>query len=58
MESYKHYVIAIYETLKLADMLQSWLDKQPTPVTWSKVISALESKIAGKNETTLEILHF
>ena len=46
------------ETLKLADMLQSWLDEQSTPVTWSTVISALESKIVGKKQTAMEILQF
>ena len=32
-------------------MLQSWLDEQPTSVTWSTVISALESKIVNKKQT-------
>ena len=39
-------------------MLQSWLDERPTPVTWSTVISALESKIVGKKQTAMEILQF
>ena len=46
------------EALKLADMLQSWLDERPTPVTWSTVISALESKIVSKKQTAMEILQF
>ena len=38
-------------------MLQIWLE-QPTPVTWSRVVSALESNIVGKKQTAMEILQF
>ena len=46
------------ETLKLGDMLQSWLDEGPTPVTWSTIISALESKIVAKNKQQWKFYNF
>ena len=56
LQSLRHSSLS--EALKLADMLQIWLDEQPTPVTWSTVISALESKIVGKKQTAMEISQF
>ena len=35
--------------VKLDKMLQSWLDNEPTPVTWNNVISVLEGPLKKKS---------
>ena len=35
--------------VKLDNMLQSWLDNEPTPVTWNNVISVLEGPLKKKS---------
>ena len=35
--------------VRLDKMLQSWLDNEPTPVTWNNVISVLEGPLKKKS---------
>ena len=33
---------------KMSDVLQSWFDNEPTPVTWSKIINMIEGPLQNK----------
>ena len=35
--------------VKMSKMLQSWLDNEPTPVTWDNLISVLEGPLQKKS---------
>ena len=38
--------------VKMSKMLQSWLDKEPTPVTWDNIISVIEGPLQKKTLAT------
>ena len=33
---------------KMSDVLQSWLDSEPTPVTWNNIINMIEGPLQNK----------
>ena len=35
--------------VKMSEMLQSWLDNEPTPVTWENIISVLDGPLKKKS---------
>ena len=35
--------------VKMSGMLQSWLDNEPTPVTWDNIISVLDGPLQKKS---------
>ena len=45
------------DQVKMSKMLQSWLDNEPTPVTWDNVISILKGPLQEKS-LALEICQF
>ena len=42
---------------KMSKMLQSWLDNEPTPVTWDHFISVIEGPLQMKS-LAIEICQF
>ena len=36
------------ELVKMSDILQSWLDNEPTPVTWNNIIDMIEGPLQNK----------
>ena len=42
---------------KMSKMLQSWLDNEPTPVTWDHFISVIEGPLEMKS-LAIEICQF
>ena len=42
---------------KMSKMLQSWLDNEPTPVTWDHFISVIEGPLQMKS-VAIEICQF
>ena len=36
------------DQIKMSKMLQSWLDNEPTPVTWDNIIKVLEGPLEEK----------
>ena len=45
------------DEVKMSKMLQSWLDNEPTPVTWDNIISILEGPLQKKS-LAVEICQF
>ena len=45
------------DQVKMSKMLQSWLDNEPTPVTWGNVISILDGPLQKKS-IAIEICKF
>ena len=43
--------------VKMSKMLQSWLDNQPTPVTWENIIGTIEGPLQKKS-LAIEIRKF
>ena len=43
------HTLNLTNQVKLDKMLQSWLDNEPTPVTWNNVISVLEGPLKKKS---------
>ena len=43
--------------MKMSKMLQSWLDNEPTPVTWDHFISVIEGPLQMKS-LAIEIRQF
>ena len=43
--------------MKMSKMLQSWLDNEPTPVTWDHFISVVEGPLQMKS-LAIEIRQF
>ena len=37
------------DQMKMSKMLQSWLDNEPTPVTWDHFISVIEGPLQMKS---------
>ena len=37
------------DEVKMSKMLQSWLDNEPTPATWSNIISVIEGPLQKKS---------
>ena len=42
----------ISNQVKMSKMLQSWLDNEPTPVTWDNIIDVLEGPLQNKSLAT------
>ena len=36
------------DLIKMSDILQSWLDNEPTPVTWNNIIDKIEGPLQNK----------
>ena len=36
------------DLLKMSDILQNWLDNEPTPVTWNNIIGIIEGPLQNK----------
>ena len=47
----------ISDQMKMSKMLQSWLDNEPTPVTWDHFISVIEGPLQMKS-LAIEIRQF
>ena len=45
------------DQVKLSKMLQSWLDNEPTPVTWHNLITVIEGPLQ-KRSLAIEICQF
>ena len=45
------------DQMKMSKMLQSWLDNEPTPVTWDHFISVIEGPLQMKS-LAIEIRQF
>ena len=45
------------DDVKMSKMLQSWLDNEPTPVTWGNIISILDGPLQKKS-IAFEICQF
>ena len=45
------------DVVKISKMLKSWLDNEPTPVTWNNIIGAIEGPLQEKS-LAIEICKF
>ena len=45
------------DQVKMSKMLQSWLDNEPTPLTWGNIISILDGPLQKKS-LAIEICQF
>ena len=45
------------DQVKMSKMLQSWLDNEPSPVTWGNIISILDGPLQKKS-LAVEIIQF
>ena len=43
------YSCNFFDQMKMSKMLQSWLDNEPTPVTWDHFISVIEGPLQMKS---------
>ena len=42
--------------VKLANVIENWMNTQSSPITWEKVISAIEGPIVGHNKSKADEL--
>ena len=43
---------------KVDEVIKSWRDAKPSPVTWETMIIALESPVIVKKETAIRLRHY
>ena len=46
------YTSNVSNQVKMSNMLQSWLDNEPTPATWDNIIDILEGPLQKKSLAT------